>query len=62
MGVPLLIVGASSARAAQGRPWMDGVKRLFGMLLLATAWWMLIPVVPTWVQMTGWPSWPSWPR
>ena len=33
---------------------MDGVKRLFGMLLLATAWWMLIPVVPTWVQMTGW--------
>ena len=40
---------------------MDGVKRLFGMLLLATAWWMLIPVVPTWVQMTGWAFRPSWP-
>ncbi|WP_438858563.1 protein-disulfide reductase DsbD [Achromobacter spanius] len=55
MGVPLLIVGASSgALLPKAGPWMDGVKRLFGMLLLATAWWMLIPVVPTWVQMSGW--------
>lgn len=55
MGGPLLIVGASSgALLPKAGPWMDGVKRLFGMLLLATAWWMLIPVVPTWVQMTGW--------
>ncbi|MGY6273016.1 protein-disulfide reductase DsbD [Achromobacter denitrificans] len=55
MGVPLLIVGASSgALLPKAGPWMEGVKRLFGMLLLATAWWMLIPVVPTWVQMTGW--------
>ena len=45
------LVGALLPKAG---PWMDGVKRLFGMLLLATAWWMLIPVVPTWVQMTGW--------
>lgn len=55
MGVPLLIVGASSgALLPKAGPWMDGVKRLFGMLLLATAWWMLIHVVPTWVQMSGW--------
>lgn len=55
MGVPLLIVGASSgALLPKAGPWMDGVKRLFGMLLLGTAWWMLIPVVPTWVQMSGW--------
>ena len=55
IGVPLLIVGASSgALLPKAGPWMDGVKRLFGMLLLGTAWWMLIPVVPTWVQMTGW--------
>ena len=55
MGVPLLLVGASSgALLPKAGAWMDGVKRLFGMLLLATAWWMLIPVVPTWVQMTGW--------
>lgn len=55
MGVPLLVVGASSgALLPKAGPWMDGVKRAFGMLLLATAWWMLIPVVPTWLQMVGW--------
>ncbi|WP_459616235.1 protein-disulfide reductase DsbD [Bordetella sp. 2513F-2] len=55
MGVPLLLVGASSgALLPRSGPWMDGVKRLFGMLLLATAWWMLVPVLPTWLQMLGW--------
>ena len=55
MGVPLLIVGASSgALLPKAGPWMDGVKRLFGMLLLATAWWMLVPITPTWLQMLGW--------
>lgn len=55
MGVPLLIVGASSgALLPKAGPWMDGVKRLFGMLLLATAWWMLSPITPTWLQMSGW--------
>jgi len=55
MGVPLLVVGASStALLPKAGPWMNGVKRLFGMLLLATAWWMLIPIVPSWLQMTGW--------
>jgi thiol:disulfide interchange protein DsbD len=55
MGVPLLLVGASSgALLPKAGPWMDGVRRLFGMLLLATAWWMLIPITPTWLQMLGW--------
>lgn len=55
MGVPLLLVGASSrALLPKAGPWMEGVKRLFGMLLLATAWWMLIPVVPAWVLILGW--------
>lgn len=55
MGVPLLLVGASAGTLLpRTGPWMDGVKRLFGMLLLATAWWMLTPVLPTWVQMLGW--------
>ncbi len=55
MGVPLLLVGASSrALLPKAGPWMEGVKRLFGMLLLATAWWMLIPVVPAWALMLGW--------
>jgi thiol:disulfide interchange protein DsbD len=55
MGVPLLLVGASAgALLPRAGAWMDGVKRLFGMLLLATAWWMLIPLLPIWVQMAGW--------
>lgn len=55
MGVPLLLVGASSgALLPKAGPWMEGVRRLFGMLLLATAWWMLIPITPTWLQMAGW--------
>ncbi|CAM4092162.1 Thiol:disulfide interchange protein DsbD precursor [Bordetella pseudohinzii] len=55
MGVPLLAVGASSgALLPKTGAWMNGVKRLFGMLLLATAWWMLIPVLPGWVLMLGW--------
>ncbi|WP_144637316.1 protein-disulfide reductase DsbD [Bordetella genomosp. 13] len=55
MGVPLLLVGASAGTLLpRTGPWMEGVKRLFGMLLLATAWWMVIPIVPTWAQMLGW--------
>jgi len=55
MGVPLLVVGASStAWLPKAGAWMNGVTRLFGMLLLATAWYMVSPVVPTVVQMVGW--------
>jgi thiol:disulfide interchange protein DsbD len=55
MGVPLLVVGASAGSVLpRAGAWMDGVKRLFGMLLLGTAWWMLIPLLPVWVQMVGW--------
>jgi thiol:disulfide interchange protein DsbD len=55
MGVPLLIVGGSAGGLLpKAGAWMDGVKRLFGMLLLGTAWWMLIPLLPVWAQMVGW--------
>lgn len=55
MGVPLLIVGASAGTLLpKAGAWMDGVKRFFGVLLLATAWWMVVPIVPVAVQMAGW--------
>lgn len=55
MGVPLLLVGASSgALLPRAGAWMETVKRLFGVLLLATAWWMLMPVLASWAQMLGW--------
>ncbi|CAM3356857.1 Thiol:disulfide interchange protein DsbD [Bordetella sputigena] len=55
MGVPLLIFGGSAGSLLpRAGAWMEGVKRFFGMLLLATAWWMLIPLLPVWLQMVGW--------
>jgi thiol:disulfide interchange protein DsbD len=47
MGAPLLVVGSSAGRwLPRAGVWMDGVKRLFGVLMLALAVWMLARVVP----------------
>jgi thiol:disulfide interchange protein DsbD len=54
-GLLLLVVGATSgALLPKAGPWMDGIKRLFGILLLGTAWWMLNSVLPDGVLMLGW--------
>lgn len=55
MGLPLLAVGASAGSLLpKAGPWMDGVKAFFGVLLFATAWWMLSPVLASWIQILGW--------
>jgi len=55
MGAPLLAVGASCATLLpRAGAWMDRVKHFFGLLLLATAWWMLMPVLASWLLMLGW--------
>jgi thiol:disulfide interchange protein DsbD len=55
MGVPLLLMGASAGKfIPRSGPWMEGVKQFFGLLLLATAWWMITPILPTWLQIIGW--------
>lgn len=55
MGLPLLVVGASAGTLLpRAGAWMNGVKAFFGVLLFATAWWMLSPVIPAWVQILGW--------
>ncbi len=55
MGVPLLLVGlAGGTLLPKTGPWMEGVKKAFGVLLLATAWWLLSPVIPNVVEMIGW--------
>lgn len=55
MGVVLLVAGASaSAFLPRAGAWMKDVQHFFGLLMLATAWWTLLPVLPTWVQMLGW--------
>jgi thiol:disulfide interchange protein DsbD len=55
MSVPLLLLGASAGRLLpKAGAWMDQVRRLFGVLLLAVAIWMVSPVVSVPVQMGLW--------
>ena len=55
MSVPLLLLGASAgALLPRAGAWMESVKRFFGLLLLAVAWWMLSPVVPAPLAVAGW--------
>ena len=55
MGAPLLLVGAfSRSLLPKSGPWMEGVTRFFGVIMLATALWLVAPVIPLWLQMLGW--------
>lgn len=55
MGVPLIAVGVSEgALLPKAGPWMDGVKKFFGVLLLAVAIWIVSPVIPAAAQMLLW--------
>jgi thiol:disulfide interchange protein DsbD len=55
MGVPLLIVGASAGQLLpKAGPWMDAVKAVFGVMLLAVAVWMLSRILPGPVTLGLW--------
>ena len=55
MGVPLLVVGASAgALLPKAGPWMETVKRFFGVLLLGVAIYLVSPLVPPVVEMLAW--------
>jgi thiol:disulfide interchange protein DsbD len=55
MGVPLLIVGLSAGTLLpRAGAWMEAVKKGFGVLLLATAVWLVSPVIPAVAQMLAW--------
>ena len=55
MGVPLIAVGtAGGSLLPKSGPWMEGVKKAFGVLLLATAVWLVSPVLPPLVTMLAW--------
>lgn len=54
-GALLLVLGAGSgALLPKAGPWMEGVRQAFGVMLLATAWWMLNPVLPDIAMVLGW--------
>ncbi len=55
MGTPLLVVGASAGRLLpRAGPWMDLVKKVFGVMMLAVAAWMLARIVPERVALSLW--------
>ncbi len=55
MSVPLLLIGVSAgALLPRAGAWMETVKRFFGVLMLALALWMVVPVLPGWLEMVGW--------
>jgi thiol:disulfide interchange protein DsbD len=55
MGVPLLAVGVSEgALLPKAGAWMNGVRKFFGVLLLAVAIWIVSPVIATMAQMLAW--------
>ena len=55
MSVPLLLTGVSAGSLLpRAGAWMNQVKRVFGLLLLAVAIWMVTPVFPVTVAMLLW--------
>ncbi len=55
MGLPLVLVaGAARELLPKAGPWMESVKKTFGVMLLALAIWLLGPVLPTTVFMLAW--------
>jgi thioredoxin:protein disulfide reductase len=55
MSVPLLLLGASAgALLPKAGPWMEGIKRLFGVLLLGVALYLVQPLLSTTLAMVGW--------
>ena len=55
MGMPLLAIGTSAGKLLpHAGGWMDAVKSIFGVLLLAVAVWMLERIIPPSVTMVLW--------
>ncbi len=54
-GVPLVIVGVSTrSLLPHAGPWMESVKKLFGVMLLGLAIWLVSPVLPAWTHLLAW--------
>ena len=55
MGAPLLLIGLSAGTLLpKSGPWMESVKKAFGVILLATAVWLVSPFIPIAAQMLAW--------
>ncbi len=55
MGLPLIAIGTSAGKLLpRAGGWMDAVKAIFGVLLLAVAIWMLERIIPDYVALWLW--------
>lgn len=55
MSVPLLLTGLSAGSLLpRAGAWMNNVKKVFGLLLIAVAIWMISPVLPVTANMALW--------
>jgi thioredoxin:protein disulfide reductase len=55
MSMPLMLVGASAGTLLpRAGAWMEGVKRFFGVVLLAVAVWMVQPLIPVAFALMLW--------
>ncbi|WP_374401045.1 protein-disulfide reductase DsbD [Niveibacterium sp.] len=55
MGAPLILIAvATRGLLPHAGPWMESVKRSFGVILLALALWLVTPVLPQVVVMLAW--------
>ncbi len=55
MGAPLIAIGTSAGKLLpRAGGWMDAVKAVFGVLMLAVAIWMLERILPAVVMMLLW--------
>ncbi|WP_308389009.1 protein-disulfide reductase DsbD [Acidithiobacillus sp. AMEEHan] len=55
MGVPLLVIGTSAGHfLPKAGAWMDGIKAIFGVLMLGVAIWFLSRILPGSVTLLLW--------
>ncbi len=55
MGAPLLLIGATAGSLLpKAGAWTESIKRVFGVLMLATAVYLLSPVIPVVAQQLLW--------
>lgn len=55
MGLPLIVVGTSAgALLPRAGSWMEAVNRVFGVVLLGMAIWLISPVIPAVLHMLLW--------
>ena len=55
MGIPLLILGVSAGKLLpKAGAWMDNVKAIFGVMLLAIAIWMAERIIPASITLALW--------